>query len=248
MKFRRGGKLKCSDVLYYKGKKLEFVNCYEYLGVTLQQSWTFSKHLRKKKAKLLAKMVAMKGLDKLSISGANRLFEVMLKPIITFAIKIFWEKLTPAQLLILDQCKLMFYKRVLGLHYNVRNRKVMYMMGDSGLLTENLVANGLPSTSAFTSYMESWELKLTEFSDDFNEEFFMTPVFTQTEWKNSGFQKRHLVTRASVHGFHLKICTKADCMFPEEGCVCWHCFGDATSLSHCFRCEAIPSLSFLDSI
>jgi hypothetical protein len=106
------------------GKALEFVNCYEYLGVLLQQSWTFTKHLRKRKVKMMARMGMIRNLDRLSMKGAERFFNVMLRPTVTYAVQSFWLYLKFNHFEILDSCKLLFYKRVMGLSKGAINRKV----------------------------------------------------------------------------------------------------------------------------
>ena len=83
IKFRKGGKLSAHDVLYYNNEKLEFVNQYEYLGVLLQSSWTFTKHLRCKKLKMIKAMNMSKYLRELSLNNAERFFNIMLSPIVT---------------------------------------------------------------------------------------------------------------------------------------------------------------------
>ena len=49
------------------------------------------------------------------------------------------------------------FKRVLGLYNNVRNRKVLLLLGDK-LLTEDVVVGGLLKSEAFKSHVEYWEL------------------------------------------------------------------------------------------
>ena len=124
IKFRRGGRLKSTDTLWYKNTSVEFVNSFEYLGVTLQPTWTFTNHIRTKRIKCMARLCMVKNLPKLSIDCANKLFNIVLKPIITYAIKSFWYDLTARQIKMLDACQWMFYKRVLGLPINAKNRKI----------------------------------------------------------------------------------------------------------------------------
>lgn len=44
MKFRRGGRLARSDKILYDGTILEFVNSYDYLGVSFQTNLSVKKH------------------------------------------------------------------------------------------------------------------------------------------------------------------------------------------------------------
>ena len=48
MRLRRGGRIPRDTNFVYRGSSVEIVNEYEYLGVTLQSSLTFTKHIRKK--------------------------------------------------------------------------------------------------------------------------------------------------------------------------------------------------------
>lgn len=246
VKFRRGGRLKLTDVLKYNKKKIEFVNSYEYLGVTVQTSWTFSKHLKLKKMKFLARMGSMRNLAGLSMSGADRYFNVMLKPIISYGINVIWEDLKSQHFKMIDMCKLLFFKRVMGLAKGVKNRFVILLMGDIPLLSESLSRNRTTlSNAGFYDYIKGVESKVMENVDP---EFFNAPGMIQDNWKRSCETKRHLVTRASVHGFHHLICTNNDCFEALEECVCLHCNESASSLLHCVCCPAIPSLSFLDTL
>ena len=55
MKFRRGGRISKDDVFMYNDKALEIVNYMEYLGIGLQPTWTFTKHLKKRCLKVLGR-------------------------------------------------------------------------------------------------------------------------------------------------------------------------------------------------
>ena len=49
--FRRGGPLRKSDVLYYEGRKIEFVPNFTYLGVIMQTKGGYSGHIQNLKRK-----------------------------------------------------------------------------------------------------------------------------------------------------------------------------------------------------
>ena len=71
LKFRRGGRLKNSDVVWYGNEKLEFCSDYEYLGLTLQPTWTFSRHFRLKRNKMIVRSnTVSKSVRELSVAGA----------------------------------------------------------------------------------------------------------------------------------------------------------------------------------
>ena len=109
----------------------------------------------------------------------------------------FWEDLKVSQLEYIDSCKAMFYKRVLGLHKSCRNRLV-YLICNQPLIVETLMKrNNAPISQHCNDYLKYTEGKLC----DVDLEFFSTPVMLQKKWKEANNPKRHLVVRASVHGF-----------------------------------------------
>jgi len=76
------------------------------------------------------------------------------------------------------------------------------------------------------------------------------PGSVQDEWKGVNVKKRHLVIRASVHGFH-KICVLG--MEEHERtneCVCLLCGRVCEELLHVVECEVVGmyGLSFLDTV
>ena len=93
MKFRDGGRLKNNDVVYYGDTELAFCKEYEYLGIMLQTSWTFTRHLRLKRNKFLIALNSSRNLRDLSLDGAKRYFDTMLKPIVTYGLEAIWSDL-----------------------------------------------------------------------------------------------------------------------------------------------------------
>ena len=62
MKFRLRGRYAKEDKFSYAGETVEFCSSYEYLGIILQPSLTFTKHLQKKKSKALGAIGSQKKL------------------------------------------------------------------------------------------------------------------------------------------------------------------------------------------
>ena len=244
MKFRKGGKLKRADVLWYNSAPLSFCNEFEYLGVTVQTTWTFEKHFHEKLKKFKTALNMSKNLRDLSMDGAARYFEVMLKPIITYGIEAIWEDLKQNDLEVIDKCKCSYYKRVMGVHESTKNRLIIIFAGFT-MLTEEL-AHKFGSTVTYNEYIESIERKLS----DVDANIFRTPALTQDDWRKSNAKKRHLVLRASVHGFHFKLCTKSKCFERSENCVCRYCDGSSYSLLHVFQCPFLAnrSLSYVNEM
>ena len=154
IKFRRGGKICENDEVYYKGRTLEYCKEYEYLGVIVQPTWTFTRHFKKKKLKMITALNICKNLQELSLHGSVKYFNTMLKPIVVYAIESFWEDLEVSHFEMIDSCKWLFFKRVLGLHKFSRNRYVALLTG-LPTLTEELVASGrCERTVAFNQYLD----------------------------------------------------------------------------------------------
>ena len=243
LKFRRGGG-SSDDVFYYNGRVVEHCNSYEYLGLTLQTTWTFTKHLKKVRMKAAAATFRIKNLQKLSLEGAKKFFRIMIEPIITYGLKVIWKDLNICHLRMIDSCQCDFYKKVLGLPKNTRNRKVILMAG-LRLLTENL-ADLYGRTPTFENYVLELENKFA----DVEEEFFKSPVMAQDAWKRGNYDKRHLVCRVSSHGFHYKICIFGKCMDRDNSCLCKFCFERAGSLLHVLDCSVLKTkeLSYFDTL
>lgn len=243
LKFRRGGRLKHDDQFMFGDKIVHFCNEYEYLGLIMQPTGTVTRHVRKRCLKASIAMCIVKNLSMLSLNGALRYFEVMIKPIVLYGIDIVWEDLKVSDFLRLDAVKWNFLKRVLGVHRSTRNRLIALITGVPSL-TESVVKKGLPVTVAYDSYLKDCESKFTDVDPD----IFKTCAFSNSVWKNPCYVKRSVVMRASVHGFHHLICNKGFCFERELDCVCFHCDNSAASILHAIDCPVIPSLSFLSTL
>jgi hypothetical protein len=85
IKFRNGGKMAKSNTLFLSGKKIEFVNQFNYLGVILQVTGTcFTEHIkaRSRAAKLAG--FEIKNLGKLSLDTVLKLFQLKVAPMATY--------------------------------------------------------------------------------------------------------------------------------------------------------------------
>ena len=246
VKFRRGGNLCVGDRFFFNGELVQFVNSYEYLGILVQSRWVFTKHLLKKRLKASAATFMIKNLQKISLEAALKYFEVMIKPIAVYGIECFWSDLSVAQFEILDGAFFDFLKKVLGLHRSTRNRLVLMMCGFP-LLSESLVMRGrVEETPAYRAHLNNFYSKCAEV----DEEFFGSPAMVQSEWKKSNYDKRHLVCRVSVHGFHSKICTTEGQHDRGRDCVCFFCHECCKSLLHVLVCPVVMDigLGFFDTM
>ena len=172
-----------------------------------------------------------RNLRNLSLKGAIRYFDVMLKPIITYGLTVIWEDMKPCHFETIEKCKCAFLKRVMGLHKSTRNRLVIMLSG-LPLLSEELVSAGLPRTEAYLSYLDSVQEKLA----DIDPEFFNSPGMNQDSWKAARCTSRHRTLRVSCHGFHHKLCRMTNCFSPSTLCICKLCEQPAASLLHALNC------------
>ena len=242
LKFRRGGRLKCDAELLFGEKYVSFCNEYEYLGLILQTTCAITKHVKKRCLKANIASCLAKNLVLLSLSGAEKYFNTMIKPIALYGIDIIWSELKVSDFKLIDAVKWNFFKKVLGVHKNTRNRHVILITGLPSI-SEELVRKGFPRTAAFVDYENELEEKLS----DVDPELFETCAFTDATWKGPSYSKRNIVLRASTHGFHSVICDR-NChdIYPE--CICFHCGESASSILHAIKCPVIPSLSFLNNV
>ena len=241
MKFRRGGKLKSTDILTYKGTTIDFTNEIEYLGLTLQPTWTFSRHLQKKLTKTAAATHMTRNLDQLSIEGALRFFRTMIEPIMTYGLPAIWNDLTTKQMEMIDKCKTTFMKRVLRLPRNASNRMTLILTGTT-TLTEDLTKKGFPMTDAYNDLIDD----LQERIDQLDHDFYDNQAFKFDDWKGPRRPRRHLTTRAAIHGFHHRLCSLENCFDPDDDCICRYCDRPCFKMTHYMECDDRPSLAKLD--
>lgn len=241
MKFRRGGRLAEADRLTIGTQRLQFVNSFTYLGVTLSLNGkSFTSHVRNRLRKALAAASSIKDPSKLSIETALRLFELKVSPTATYGVQLFWEKLSAKDFSLLDRIKPTFLKRVLGLRRSAQNR-VVYLLVGTPLFVEDLVRRyGLRETGPFKEFIRRYEDKLASIDHG----LFYTVGMNSNEWKGSNQRNRHIVARLADHGFHAELCTKKTYHEPDENCRCQRC-GEANPKYHASQCKLVVSLASL---
>ena len=165
LKFRKGGK--SDEVFTYNGKIVSHCNSYEYLGITVQTTWTFTKHLKKKRVKAITASNCIPSLQSLSISAAVKYFQIMIEPIITYGISSIWNDLSVQHFEIIDSVWCNFFKKVLGLHRSTRNRKVILMIGLPTLVESLVKRDRVEITENYCKYIELLEEKLSLVEEEF---------------------------------------------------------------------------------
>ncbi|XP_018493745.1 uncharacterized protein LOC108863712 [Galendromus occidentalis] len=137
MKFRRGGKVAGTDVLYLNGESVELVNSFAYLGVTLACALSFTTHIEERQRKALVAINSIATPRLLSLRTALALFDLKVAPVASFGIQIIWKRLSVAQLETPERIKPVYLKRVFGLRTSTKNRFVC-LLTDTKLFVEDL--------------------------------------------------------------------------------------------------------------
>ena len=114
LKFRKGGRLKRSDINLYNNTPFEFVNNYTYLGITLSTKLSFFQHIKNIKSKAICSLYSIKNLNLLNIETTRKVYNMKTVPIFIYAMASFSNLLTFRDLTELDKIKASFIKRLLG--------------------------------------------------------------------------------------------------------------------------------------
>lgn len=250
MKFRKKGRLCRNDRGFvYGDTELEIVNSYEYLGVILQTTLTFTDHIMKRKAAAAAVIGSLKNLRLVSLDTAIRIFDLKVRPIACYALDSICSFLTCRQLAQLDRVKSLFLKKAIGVHKSASSTLV-HEIAATATLTEDLKRNNyIISDNEWTAYKELRDEKKTEATWKYGSD---GPAFQSDSWKGSLRKNRHVFTRATVHGFHHLLCCYQECYEPKDDCTCVLCHEENMTLYHVVECKANQSLqefvSLLESL
>jgi hypothetical protein len=232
IKFRRGGRLAAHDKFYLNGVQLQVTNSYEYLGITMQTTLSFSVHVSEVSSKAVKAMHGIENPRLLSIDTAMKLFTIKIQPVLTYAIRAIWSRLTAANLRNLDLAYDLYIKRVLGVSKYAKNRLTRALVG-TVCFTEKIIKEmNLPVHDEVQRHLHVVMEKRGQIAADFYE----TPAMTQQIWKGPAQEMRHAVTRQAVHGFHHLICGRRGFHEAGEGCMCVLC-GQQATLYHLVTCE-----------
>lgn len=121
MVFRNGGRLKEIDKWWYKGDKIEVVNTYKYLGITLSSSCSWNKYLTEKcrMGKFAISSIWNKLImnDKVPLSSKIVCFESVVRAVICYGAQV-WGYIESD---IVESVQKMFIKKLLKLPCNTPN-------------------------------------------------------------------------------------------------------------------------------
>ncbi|KAJ4440266.1 hypothetical protein ANN_08405 [Periplaneta americana] len=178
MKFRKGGNVSRSDIFTYANEKLEIVNSYKYLGLTLQVTGkSFTKHIEERCSAAIKATYDIKKLEKLSTTTALRLFYIKIAPIVSYALKKIWVHLTSANLKKLEAVKGSYLKRALQVSRTTQTRLVYLLMDTDFFVRELMTSNGLQPTPAYEAHVRDREEKAAAV----DQEFLQTPAMNTEE-------------------------------------------------------------------
>lgn len=234
MKFRKGGRLCHDDQFQYGGTNISIVTSYEYLGVTLQQTLTFTEHLQKKKVKCLAIIGTLTHLQRVSVETGMRIFQMKIAPIVTYGMTAFASYLTKAHFKIIDQVKAAFVKRLLGVHSSTSSTLALLMLNENSFLYDlDLTMRFTFDQNLVAEYILEKRRKRDELCTGGH---LLGPAFTTNCWKQPNQPNRHLITRFSAHGFHHLICTQIGFHELSPNCRCKLCNQQGLDRFHLRNC------------
>ena len=187
-------------------------------------------------------MSAIKHPQKLSVKTALALFDIKVAPVTTYGVQVVWEHLTVNHLWKLERIKAALLKRTLGLPNNVRNRYCYLLAETKAFMEEVRERFNLEKTLHYELFLEEFREKLTKVPLP----FFVSYGMTQDSWKGPLCPTRHVITRASVHGFHHLFCGRREFHEPEDDCRCRRCH-QPCPLYHSLECPRGTSLTEMAS-
>ncbi|RWS00432.1 uncharacterized protein B4U79_09248, partial [Dinothrombium tinctorium] len=162
IKFRKGGRLKKNDSININGTPIEFLNEYDYLGIKLQTTLTFTKHVKSKATKMAQVINSIEHLQKISLKTAEKIYNIKIWPAVTYGFKAFSHLLNCTQLHELDKIKSRFFKKVLGLPKNASNTFTLHL-SETRTMGEDIIQAFKISSSTISEYRRIKEEKNMQF-------------------------------------------------------------------------------------
>jgi hypothetical protein len=232
VKFRRGG-VSCNEEFVIDGEKIEFVNSFCYLGVTFQVSGrAFSSHIKNRVRASLQATFELKNLHLLSLETALKLFHIKVAPVASYGIEVLWPHLKFCNFQLLETVKTRYLKKAMCLSKFNKSRYIYFLANTTLFVEELRIKFNLPETDAYKRfYMENVNKVL-----NVNHEFLNSVAMQNDVWKRPNFEKRHIFTRYSCHGFHFIICKNKSFHEAENNCICDLC-GEKCEQYHLQNCS-----------
>lgn len=232
MVFRKGGRLAIDDNILHDKNKLEIVNSFKYLGVTLQTTGSFRIHIKERTVAALKAIYDIQHIQKLSLKTAILLFNTKILPTLTYGLTLIWEKLNKKDLHSIEGVKAKFLKTAMGVSKYTPSRLIYELAREPFLIEELRTLVPLPSTRNAEAHLRERRKK----RDEIPAEFYGTDAMTDRNWINANQKMRHAIVKLAIHGFHHKICKNAAYHEPSEKCVCSLC-GKHCEKYHINKCK-----------
>ena len=236
MKFRKGGGYARDEIFTYNGQALEKVSDFCYLGVTLQPTCCFTKHILKAKGRALASLYSIKKLQLVSVKTALKLFNIKVFPVLSYGLKEIGPFLGARHFLQLDTVFSAFLKRTLGLALGA-SATLCHALVDVPFLSQQIIESLGPSIPEQRRYEEAIESKWMSFVEA---NYTEGPAFKNKDWTGPMYKNRHWVTAMTAHGFHHLICSNPDFHSPNDECECCYCNSEQIGLYHTLECPNLP--------
>jgi hypothetical protein len=237
MKFRKGGHLATGDIFKLNNELIDYVKSYVYLGITLQTGLSFHKQIKRVSAKAVGRIGALSThTSKLSLERAMQVFDVQIKPIVTYGLHLFSHHLKVTTLEHLDMVKSRFLKKVLQLPPTASTELIHRLTGSKRLCEDLAEKNYRFGEKAYTEYLKKIEVD-RQTATKFNQ-----LAFIDDSWKKP-LQPRHFVVGYSIHGFHHRYCENQGYHNVTTACICRHCHQVADQIDHLSSCSAFDGKS-----
>ena len=202
MVFRKGGRLSANTGITYKGKKLNIVDSFKYLGLTFQtQGCVFARHIKERASAAIIAMNDIRCLSELGMETALRFFRLEITPIATYGFEIIWEYLTKRDFMELERLKATFLKKAMCLSKYTPSLLVYELAKEPFYIEELRCQLLLPSTVNLQTLM----LELHEKKKEIWTNFYSTDAMLTTECTRGGYDLWKCVTWFVVHREKLRL-------------------------------------------
>ena len=233
VKHRKAGRYAKGDVFKYDGVELEKVNNFVYLGLTIQPSLCCTMQVDRVKRKgLTACGIMASKLQKISLGAAMRIFDAKIRPVLTYALHLYSDRLSDQDMLELDKVKHRFLKKTLALPTWTGN-EFLYKLCGGVRFCQELHEKGYPLNEvAFQKYLAEVRASISRE----NRRTRNRDAIEDDSWKGI-MQPRHLIIGYTAHGHHHLVCQ--DNSFHEEPnrtCRCKHCGRTTIRSDHLMEC------------
>jgi hypothetical protein len=236
---------------YFQGKEIENCRKFTYLGVVLTTQWSASQHVEhiiskcNQRAGILFSRLPMRSLP---ISLVHRIFQIYILPIVTYALPMWYPKVTASSKSKLNAILTKFLKRFLGIPYAAYN-SITYFLTNSAPLSETLASKvqQMFFNISYPTCLEGLQLAPPEDTVvDANDVihsipsfFWINPVIELP--RNPASRRALLYDVFDLH--HTRLCIDGNKHpHPTMWCLCKYC-GDTVQRFHYRICSHVKSLT-----